>query len=165
MVKISIDYVIETQHVHQPAVVMHFSLIHKKAACVHTLYREELQQWLTVFQTSLNLHDASIQSPLKGLPKQKAERKDSSSSPHPLKQEPPSCFHGNAKRAPKEMEIEEPNQRSKVKGLSYKTLSTEEVDSNTVKRVSGAKTRQPVVSELDSEKSPIQLLGFRSLNM
>ena len=47
------------------------------------LFRAELEEWLGAFQAALNMKDASVSSPLKGLPKQKALRKDSHGHPWP----------------------------------------------------------------------------------
>ena len=58
----------------------------------YIFFSSEFDEWLKVLQDTLNLRDAYFHSPLKGLPKQKALRKDSTSQSSTAQQQ------GDAKR-------------------------------------------------------------------
>ena len=131
--------------------------------------RDELRHWLGALETALNLQDGSAHSPLKGLPKQKAERKDLIGGvPHPHEQEVPYC-HDNSRKALKEVttdtpDIEDTSAGSKVTVVSYRQLSEDEVDHNSRQEHVRRDSIPNVISELDSEGGPVQFMGYRTLD-
>ena len=86
---------------------------------------------------------------------------------------------GHSKRATNEVPLDSPDLGgpvvdSTVKVVSYRPLSDDEVATNTLKRASLARSdsiphtrdhrdSRPVVLELDSEESSIQIVGFKTL--
>ena len=55
------------------------------------LYSSDLEDWLEILQSALNLQDAYCHSPLKGLPRQKAMRKDPQSGDPPAQVSSPTA--------------------------------------------------------------------------
>lgn len=152
--------------------------------------RSELQEWLEAFQTALNMKDASVSSPLKGLPKQKALRKDFHRQPWPRGHEmstPTNCSDKHNNKGVKGSLADEPAQvlsirslpsetdlatpgpaksptpaaSSELKGLPKKKALHDRHKSPAEKRLYG----DVIVPELDSEeKGAVQFLGFRMLD-
>ena len=150
--------------------------------------RSELHDWLEAFQTALNMKDATVSSPLKGLPKQKALRKDFHGQPWPRGHEmstPPSSDKHNNKGAKGSGSVEEPAQvlsirslpsetdlatpgpaksptpASELKGLPKKKALHDHHKSPGERRLYG----DVIVPELDSEeRGAVQFLGYRMLD-
>lgn len=157
--------------------------------------RTELEAWLESFKKALHLQDASTNhSPLKGLPKQKALRKDFHGQPWPSEQEIPSkSTKSNDKRSnPKQKE-----EAKSIEPLSFRSLTdksdgpglqsqpqhisknlkglpkTKALHSRQEPGYQGNATDKDLfkdvpVPDLDSEsvdyKNPVQFLGFRMLD-
>ena len=83
-----------------------------------SIHSGELEAWLESFKKALNLQDATTsQSSLKGLPKQKALRKDFHAQPRPSEKELRKKATNDKKSSPKHKE--------EVKPLSFRSLSEE----------------------------------------
>ena len=156
---------------------------------MHAL-RSELQEWLEAFQAALKMKDASVSSPLKGLPKQKALRKDFHGQAWPRGHEmptPPNCSDKHNNKAVKGSLTDEPAQvlsfrslpsetdlatpgpaksptpaaSSELKGLPRKKALHDHHKNPEEKRLYG----DVIVPELDSEeKGAVQFVGFRMLD-
>lgn len=152
--------------------------------------RSELQDWLEAFQTALNMKDASVFSPLKGLPKQKALRKDFHGQPwprgHEMSTPSSSDKHTHDKGAakgsgsvdepaqvlsirslPSETDLatpgpaKSPTPAGELKGLPKKKALHNHHKSPAERRLYG----DVIVPELDSEdKGAVQFLGYRMLD-
>ena len=156
--------------------------------------RSELQDWLEAFQAALNMKDASVFSPLKGLPKQKALRKDFHRQPWPCGHEMATTLsYDKHKKGAKDSGTSD--QPAEV--LSFRCLSSDEADVTTCPPQGPTKSSTPpahaelkglpkkkalhtrhkhgpeekglygdvTVPELDSEeKGAVQFLGYRMLD-
>lgn len=131
-----------------------------------------MEQWLDAFQTALNLRDASMNSPLKGLPKAKANRKETPPTQaiiEPLPSNPEPTKWAHIEDIPDIPDVDDDNS-SKVKVVSYRALTEDEVKVSTLPptthltQSTQTKPRPHSVLELDSDKSgPIQFLGYKTL--
>lgn len=147
--------------------------------------RPEFEAWLESFKKALNLQDSTNHSPLKGLPKQKALRKDFHSQPWPNEQEVPCSDKKSKKEEAKSVtplsfrsipdESDGPGLQSQphiskdLKGLpKTKALhSRQEPGYNGNAREKDLFKDVPV-PDLDFEKkdnkNPVQFLGFKMLD-
>ena len=151
--------------------------------------RSDLHYWLEAFQAALNMKDASVSSPLKGLPKQKALRKELHGEPWPREHEMfTSLSCDKHKKRTKASSTDEP-----AKVLSFRTLPDDidgaplqnaakspspsphsELKGLPKKKALHDRHKQPkekrlygdvLVPELDSkENGAVQFLGYRTLD-
>ncbi len=142
-----------------------------------TLCRSDLEKWLEAFEAALNLHDASTHSPLKGLPKTKANRKETPPThsliePLPSKQEPTKWAHNDdmpdiGVSSKVSLDVDE---GSKVKVVSYRMLTEDEMRAKTLPppthitpHTTRIKPRPKSVLELEDEENSIQFLSYKTL--